>query len=382
MTRLSFSIAILSLVTVACRSNESSDSNAARSGGPARAPAGPALPCPIPGAESCDALIRDGEVHFAHLWKVTSGVVNAAEGYWSFAGDRLTMQATVDGEECDRILATDGAGKLLPISNGHGVTTCSYFLPGDRAILYASTHAFHADCPPKPDMKQGYVWSIHPEYDIYAHDLATGRETALTTEWGYDAEATVSPRGDRMVFTSTRSGDLELWTSDLAGGNLVQVTNELGYDGGAYFSHDGQWLVFRSTAFTPGKEEAERRDYRNLLSNWLVRPSNMEIMVCRPDGSERRRVTNLGKANFAPYFFPNDRRIVFASNHADTQQRGRNFDLFAIDVDGKNLERLTHDAEFDGFPMFSPDGKWIAFASNRGGRAAGETNLFVAQWRD
>jgi Tol biopolymer transport system component len=108
----------------------------------------------------------------------------------------------------------------------------------------------------------------------------------------------------------------------------------------------------------------------------------MEIMVCRPDGSERRRVTNLGEANFAPYFFPGDKRIIFASNSHDKAQHGRNFDLFAIDVDGKNVEQVTNYGEFDSFPMFSPDGKWLAFASNRGGRKAHETNLFVAQWRD
>lgn len=338
---------------------------------------------PIAGASACDELIRAGEKHFAHMWKVTQGVENAAEGYWSFGGNRLTLQATLDGTSCDRILVTGtDSNALQPISNGHGVTTCSYFMPDDRSVLYASTHAFMLDCPPKVDMSRGYVWAVHPEYDIYVHDLATGNERALTTEWGYDAEATVSPLGDRMVFTSTRSGDLELWTCDMKGNDLKQVTHEIGYDGGAYFSHDGKWLVYRSTAFTPGKEAAEQHEYQELLKSWLVRPTRMEIMVCRPDGSERRRVTDLGQANFAPYFYPGDQRIIFASNHHDKASRGRNFDLFAIGVDGKNLEKITDDAEFDGFPMFSPDGKWLAFASNRGGRKAGETNLFVVEWRD
>ncbi len=369
-----------SLVLCACRTSADLPNAGAT---PAPRPAVRALPVPIAGASACDELIRPGEAHFAHLWKVTSGVENAAEGYWSFAGDRLTYQATVDGTACDRILATGaGTARPVPISNGEGVTTCSYFMPGDKSILYASTHAFMRDCPPKVDQSKGYVWAVHSEYDIYVHDLATGREKALTTEWGYDAEATVSPRGDRIVFTSTRSGDLDLWTCALDGSDTRQVTREIGYDGGAYFSHDGQWLVFRSTAFTPGKEATEHEDYAKLLQQWLVRPSNMEIMVCRPDGTGRRAVTHLGKANFAPFFFPDDSRIIFASNHADTLTRGRNFDLFAIDVDGKNLERITHDAEFDGFPMFSPDGQWIAFASNRGGRKSGETNLFIAQWRD
>jgi Tol biopolymer transport system component len=191
----------------------------------------------------------------------------------------------------------------------------------------------------------------------------------------------VSPRGDRIVFTSSRSGDLELWTCDLEGKDLVQVTDEPGYDGGAFFSHDGEWLVFRSTAFTKGKEAAEEAEYKALLDHWLVRPTRMEIMMCRPDGSERRRVTNLGQASFAPYFFPGDRRIVFASNWHDTNVPAVQFDLFAVDLDGTRLEQITTYDGFDSFPMFSPDGRWIVFASNRGGSQQGETNLFVAEWR-
>jgi Tol biopolymer transport system component len=193
----------------------------------------------------------------------------------------------------------------------------------------------------------------------------------------------VSPKGDRMVFTSTRSGDLELWTCKLDGTDMRQVTHEPGYDGGAFFSHDGQWLVYRSTVFTPGKEAAEQADYRKLLSEWKVRPTRMEIMVSRADGSERKRVTNLGKANWAPFFFPGDQRIVFATNHHDEKKKGMpNFDLFAVGVDGRDLEQITFEADFDAFPVFSPDGRWLCFASNRGATKPGETNLFVAEWRE
>jgi len=337
---------------------------------------------PFPGLTACDELIREGETHFARLWRVTSGVENAAEAYWSFAGDRLVFQATPSGAKCDSIFLTDvGGAQPARISNGRGVTTCAYFLPDDRSVLYASTHAWQRDCPTPPDRSAGYVWQVHPEYDIYVQDIATGRETALTGEYGYDAEATVSPRGDRIVFTSTRSGDLELWTSKLDGSDLRQVTDEPGYDGGAFFSHDGEWLVYRSTMFTPGKEAEERADYQRLLSKWQVRPTRMEIMVCRVDGSERRRVTTLGKANWAPFFFVGDKRIVFSTNHHDDKKGMPNFDLFAIDVDGQNLERITYENDFDAFPVFSPDGKWLVFASNRGASKPGETNLFVAEWR-
>jgi len=344
---------------------------------------GDAGDAPFDGLVASDELIRPGEKHFARLWRLSRGVLNAAEGYWSHAGDRIVYQATPDGATCDRIYVTDPRGETAKlISNGRGVTTCAYFLPGDKSVLYASTHAFQQDCPPPPDRSAGYVWQVHPEYDIYVHDLGSGRETALTTEYGYDAEATVSPQGDRMVFTSTRSGDLELWTCKLDGTDMRQVTHEPGYDGGAFFSHDGQWLVYRSTMFTPGKEAAEQADYAKLLGEWRVRPTRMEIMVSRVDGSERKRVTDLGKANWAPFFFPGDERIVFATNHHDDKKGMPNFDLFAIGVDGQDLEQITFEPDFDAFPVFSPDGRWLCFASNRGASKPGETNLFVAEWRE
>jgi Tol biopolymer transport system component len=222
---------------------------------------------------------------------------------------------------------------------------------------------------------------VYPEYDLWLHDLGSDAPRRITDAVGYDAEATVSPRGDRMVFTSSRSGDLELWTCDLEGGDLRQVTDTPGYDGGAFFSNDGQKLVFRSQAFTPGKETEELAEARALLARWRVKPTRMELQVSDADGSNRRTLGPLGGASFAPFFFPDDRRVIFASNHHDRGEPQREFDLFAIGVDGTGLERITTREGFDSFPMFSPDGRWLVFASNRGQRKPGDTNLFLAQWR-
>jgi len=345
----------------------------------------PAPAPPLPGMTAVDHLIEPGEQHFSRLWKLTSGGENA-EAYWSFDDARLCLQRRQEsrGIDCDRIFVTSPeTGELVALTDGTGATTCSFFLPGDREVIYASTRGWSQGCPPPIDPSQGYVWGIWPEHDLWVRDVTDGALRRLTYLWGYDAEATVSPLGDRMVFTSTRSGDLELWTADLDGSALQQVTRQLGYDGGAFFSHDGTKLVFRSTEFAPGAEgEAERANYVKLLENWRVRPHSMEVHVIGVDGSDRRQVTRLGGANWCPYFFPDDERILFSTNHHDADMSdGINFDLFAIDEDGGDLERVTTYAGFDAFPMFSRDGRYLAFSSNRGGEQAGETNVFVAEWK-
>ena len=340
---------------------------------------------PVYGAVLRNDLIQPGEGHFKNLWMLTDGGENA-EAYWNSTSDRLVMQARdkSQGIDCDRIYVTNKNPKapLLQISNGQGVTTCSYFMPGDGSVLYASTHSGHTTCPDRPPFEQGeYVWPIWPQYDVYVQDLKTGEEYTLIENPGYDAEATVSPNGDSIVFTSTRSGDLELWTCDIDGSNAYQVTRAPGYDGGAFFSHSGDWLVFRSTAFTPGKEAEELEQYWELLGANVIKPSAMEIMIIRPDGSDRRQVTQLGGANWAPYFYPTDDRILFCTNHHSPEGEPMNFDLFACDLDGSNLERVTTNPSFDSFPMFSPDGRYLAFGSNRGNGGTNDTNVFIAEWQ-
>lgn len=314
------------------------------------------------------------EKHLANLRQLTFGGENA-EAYFSFDGRRLVFQSTRDGRACDQIYVMDVTGaRQRMVSTGLGRTTCAYFLRDGKHIIYASTHLAQRECPPRPDFSRGYVWALYPTYDIFKADLAGKRLVRLTDTPGYDAEATVSPDGKRIVFTSDRSGDLELYVMDTDGKNVRQLTHAPGYDGGAFFSHDGKKIVWRA-----GRPEGrELEEYRALLKEHLVRPSRLDIYVMDADGSNIRRLTDNGKANFAPFFTPDDRKVIFASNMDDP--RGRNFDLYLINLDGTGLERVTYDETFDGFPMFSPDGKKLVFASNRNGRAPGETNIFIADW--
>jgi len=333
------------------------------------------------GAESTDSLNYPAERHFANLRQLTFGG-NNAEAYFSFDGKNLAFQSDYSGwgNKCDQIywMPISGTKGRQPqrVSNGQGRTTCAYFLPGDKQILFASTHLGAVECPETPRFINGkYVCGIYPTYDIFVADKKGRILRQLTTGPGYDAEATVSPDGKKIVFTSTRSGDLELWTMNTDGTDLKQITFDLGYDGGAFFSPDSRQLVFRASR--PQTPEAIAT-YKDFLSKGLVQPTEMEIFVCNADGSDLRQITRLGKANWAPFFHPSGKKIIFTSNHH--LPTGRAFNLFSINSDGTGLKQITFDPVFDGFPMFSPDGKKFVFASNRFNGGNQDTNVFIADW--
>ncbi|MBK8263343.1 MAG: PD40 domain-containing protein [Nannocystis sp.] len=344
------------------------------------AAAAPAAAAPAParqGVEDAAALIREGERHLRGLRQLTFGGENA-EAYFSVDEQHLVFQSTRDGRDCDQIYTLDLAtGATQLVSTGRGRTTCAYYLPGDQRLLYASTHAADPGCLPPPDRSHGYVWKLYDEFDIYTAPAGGGDPTLLVGGPGYDAEATISPRGDRIVFTSTRDGDPELYSVDLEGGDLRRLTHTPGYDGGAFFSPDGARLVYRAN-HPEGEEELAK--YREIQREGLVRPTRLELFVMNADGSDQRQITRNGKANFGPYFHPDGRRIIFSTNLGDPL--GRGFDLYMIGDDGEGLEQITTEPTFDGFPMFTRDGARLVFASNRGGAARGDTNVFIADWQD
>ncbi len=326
------------------------------------------------------------EKHFKNVKQLTFGG-NNAEAYWSHDGQKLVFQSDNPawGAECDQIYYfnpfTDDLSKNPPtlISRRGGRTTCSYFMPGDSLIIYASTHVASEGCPHVPERRKGgkYVWPVYDSYDIFVSDLRGNLKMQLTNIAGYDAEPTVSPRGDKIVYTALRQGDLNLWTMDINGQNKTQITFLPGYDGGAFFSPNGDSIVFRASRPEAGEK---RREYYELLSKGLVEPTEMEIFTCNLKGGNYNQVTKLGKANWAPFFHPSGRKIIFSSNHA--ADRGFKFNLYLINVDGTGLEQVSYDEVFDSFPMFSPNGKYIVWSSNRNNGGTRDTNLFMAEWVD
>lgn len=333
----------------------------------------------------CYAGSSQNEAHLKNLTMLTHGGDNA-EAYFSFDGKSAAFQSNNAkwNLQCDQIFnldlekaGKDSSYKPFMISTGKGRTTCSYFLKDNKHILYASTHLGGDACPPAPETKGKYLWAVYKSFDIFIADLKGNITKQLTNTPGYDAEATVSPKGDKIVFTSDRSGDLELWTMDIDGNNQKQITFGLGYDGGAFFSPDGKRLVFRASRPT---EEAEVKEYKELLAQGLVAPTTMEIYTCNVDGSDLKQVTQLGKANWAPFFHPGGKKIIFSSNHHS--KKGYDFQLFMINDDGTGLEQITNQSMFNAFPMFSPNGKKLIFSSNRNNGGTRDTNLFIADWVD
>ncbi|HEY7402300.1 MAG TPA: hypothetical protein VIB39_02165 [Candidatus Angelobacter sp.] len=326
-------------------------------------------------------LTYPGEKHLRNVRQLTFGGQNA-EAYFSFDDRYLIFQHQGGNVPCDQIytipVETPDGKPAQPklVSTGKGRTTCSYFFPSGNRILFSSTHAATAECPPKPDYSKGYVWPIYPTYDIYTAKPDGSDVRRLTNSPGYDAEATITRDGKHIVFTSMRNGDLDIYTMDADGSHVRQLTHELGYDGGPFWSYDGKKIVYRAEH---PKTPEEIADYKSLLAQGLIRPGNLEIWVMDADGSNKHQVTHNGAANFAPYFLSDGKRIIFASNVADPKN-GRDFDLYIINEDGSGQERITFYPDFDAFPMFSSDGKKLVWASNRNGKEPHETNIFIADW--
>jgi TolB protein len=322
-----------------------------------------------------DPLRDPRETHLRHVKQLTFGGQNA-EAYFSYDGQKLIFMSTRPPYQCDQIfiMNTDGSNVHLE-STGKGRTTCGYFYPDGKHVLYSSTHAAGDACPPRPDYSRGYVWAVYSAYQMYYARDDGKIVKPLTTGPGYNAEATLSVDGKKIVFTSSRDGDLDIYTMNGDGTGVKRLTNTAGYDGGPFFSPDGEWIVYR--AHHPATDEEIARD-KSLLAQDLVAPNEMDLYVMHADGSQQRQITKLGGASFAPTFFPDSKRILFASNYE--HPASSQFELYAVNRDGSSLERVSFAGGFDAFPQFSPDGKKLVFVSNRNAKVPHEINVFIADW--
>jgi Tol biopolymer transport system component len=335
---------------------------------------------------SADTLQYPDETHLQNVQQLTFGGDNA-EAYFSFDGKWIIFQRTnvKEGVLCDQIFigkvpAPGEKFEYKMVSTGKGRTTCGAFLKDGKHFIYASTHLGADTCPPVPDRKKygnRYIWPLYDSYDIFMAGLDGKIVKQLTHSKGYDAEATISPDGKKIIYTSTKDGDIELYIMNLETGMEKRITHTPGYDGGAWFSPDGKKIIWRASR---PRTDSAIKEYKQLLAENLVAPAQMEVWVADADGSHAKQVTQLGQANWAPCYMPDSKRIIFASNHE--YKRGFPFNLYTINEDGTGLKKISRDGGFDAFPMFSPDGKKIIFCSNRNNGGTRDTNIFLADWAE
>jgi Tol biopolymer transport system component len=319
------------------------------------------------------SLLLPQEKRLKNIKQLTFGGKNA-EAYFSFDGAKLIFQSTREGYSCDQIFIMNIDGSdVRRVSTGQGQTTCAYFFPGDRKILYSSTHPTGPDCPPVPPREKRFIWPLHP-FEIFVANSDGSNLKRLTSTGDYNAEATVS-KGGKIVFTSLREGDLDIYVMNQDGSGVKRLTDQKGYDGGPFFSADGKRIVYR--AHHP-KNSNDLKEYEAFLNKRQVVGGTLELFVMNSDGSNQRPITNNGASNFCPFFHPSGKQIIFSSNLH--QPQGREFSLYLIHADGTGLERITFHPGFDSFPMFSPEGKKLVFVSNRNAKQPGEFNIFVADW--
>jgi len=321
-------------------------------------------------------LLAQQSRHFDNLKQLTSGSSNG-ESYWSPDSKQIIFQSTRGTQQCDQeyVMNADGSNQHM-VSTGKGATTCGYFLSDNQHILYASTHEGNPSCPMPPDHSKGYVWAVHPTFDIYMATLDGKIVKKLTDTPGYDAEATVNFKTKKIIYTSMASGDLELWTMNEDGSGKKRITNVEGYDGGAVFSRDGTKMVWR--AYHPDTPE-KKAVYQALLKQNLTTPMKMELWLANADGSNAKQITNYGCASFAPTFTPDGKKLLFASNKAKCDSSL--FELYLINLDGSGLEQVTDYGKFTSFPEFSPDGKKLIFSSSYQSKSNYEFNLFTVDWK-
>jgi len=329
------------------------------------------------------AFAKGQEEFLSRVRQLTFEGRRSGEGYYSTDGTRLIFQSEREvGNPFYQIYTIDlETGDSARVSPGHGKTTCAFFHPGGRRVLFGTTHHDpQAKAKQKAELdfrasgkQRRYSWDYDEMMDIFTANPDGSDLRRLTTARGYDAEAGYSPDGKKIVFSSTRSAyaenltaeekklreiDLsyfgEIYIMNADGSGQTRLTQTPGYDGGPFFSPDGQRIVWRR--FNKAGAVAE-------------------IHTMKIDGSDVRKVTRFDSMSWAPYFHPSGEYIIFASNKLGFA----NFELYLVDALGQREPvRVTEREGFDGLPVFSPNGNQLCWTSNA--TEEKQSQLFLAKW--
>jgi Tol biopolymer transport system component len=317
--------------------------------------------------------------YLKNIRQVTSDYVRAGEGYFSPDGTNIIFQAEEKGtgNPFYQIFVQDLAtGRATRVSPGVGKTTCAYFRPDGKKIIFASSHldpnAKSHYAPEyqqrEEDQKAGrrrrYAWDFDEHMDIFeANPDGTGVKR-LTDAKGYDAEGSYSPDGKQIVFASERDRrpgqterNVELYIMNADGSHVRKLTNAPNcYNGGPFFSPDGKRVVFRSD-----RKEKDR----------------LQLYLINADGTGERALTDKPTwVCWGPFWYPDGKHVVYAG--ADHAAGRPNYDLYWMNVETGKEVRLTYAPGADVLPVFSPDGKRLMWTSTRDGRSPSQ--LYIADF--
>ena len=314
--------------------------------------------------------------YLSNVRQVTRDFVRAGEGYFSPDGKTIIFQAEEKGtgNPFYQIFTMDLAtGKVTRVSPGVGKTTCSFFRPDGKKIIFASSH-LDPDAKKhyedeyrlrEEDRKAGrrrrYQWDFDPYMSIFEADPDGGHLKRLTDAKGYNAEGSYSPDGKQIVFCSNRSGveNLELYVMDADGKNVRQLTHAPKcYNGGPFFSPDGTKVIFRS--------DRAKKDH-------------LQLYVIDADGKNEKALTDdLNWVNWGPYWYKGGKHIIYAgADHSNPAARP-NYDLYWMNIETGKKVRITYAPGADVLPVFSPDYKRLMWTSTRDGRQAAQ--LYIADF--
>jgi TolB protein len=322
-----------------------------------------------------------------NIRQVTSGFVKAGEGYFSPDGKQIVYQAQPLDYPFYQIYTQPlrGAGVSPAIANprpkrirtGRGRTTCSYFSPDGKRILFASSHLDpkldeteaaerkQQEEDKKSGVRRRYKWDFDPYMDLFEADLDGNILRRLTDTPGYDAEGAYSKDGKLIAFCSDRDGDADIYVMNSDGTGVRQLTNAPGYDGGPFISPDMKWVVFRSDRKKP---------------EWL------QLFVIGLDGKHEVALSDTTGVNWGPYWHPSRQLIIWSgADHSDPNARP-NYDLWMAhyQVQGTTFQlgapiRVTDSTAADVLPVFSPDGSQLMWTSTRTDDHSSQ--LFIADFR-